>query len=355
MSPETLQDMAGAVLSQYAKVIEEALAGYIQSSSAPESAVADAMRYSLLGGGKRLRGALVAAFYRLYHDETQPILPFACALEMVHAYSLIHDDLPCMDDDDMRRGKPSCHKAFGEATALLAGDGLLTLAFETMAAAANLAFFPAELVLQSIWCVAYAAGLSGMIGGQAIDLAIGGQAATQTQARAHHDSPAAQSIAARTQTQAQARTATQMQARTATQMQARTAAQSQIATPSLQDRMIMKKTGALIGAAALVGCTLAGAGETDTAAALRYANYLGFAFQIADDILDITGETAILGKPAGSDEAKGKSTYVTVHGLKEARRQVDMLHRQAKEALDDLPGDTSFLRGLVDMLADRQK
>ena len=316
MSPETRQDMAGAMLSHYAKEIEEALAGFIPSSPAPESVVADAMRYSLLGGGKRLRGALTLAFYRLYHEEVKPALPFACALEMVHAYSLIHDDLPCMDDDDLRRGKPSCHKAYGEATALLAGDALLTLAFETMAAAGNLAFFPAEAVLQSIWCVAHAAGLSGMIGGQAIDLDIEGPQA---------------------------------------QMAATPELQAQQASPQAQmDRMIMKKTGALIGSAALVGCTLAGAGEAHAAAALRYANYLGFAFQIVDDILDVTGDEAVLGKPVGSDEANGKNTYVAVHGLKEARRQADILHRQAKKALDDLPGDTTFLRGLVDILTKRQ-
>jgi geranylgeranyl diphosphate synthase type II len=293
---------SAAALARYAGLIEESLAGYIPCCPYPESGVADAMRYSLLGGGKRVRGALVLAFYQLFHEGLEPALPFACAMEMVHAYSLIHDDLPCMDDDDLRRGKPSCHRAFGEATALLAGDALLTLAFEIVADAGLLAALPAEAALRSARCLAHAAGMAGMVGGQAIDLASEGAAVTREQL----------------------------------------------------DRMYRKKTGALIGAAAYIGCALAGAREAETAAALRYAGHIGMAFQIIDDILDVAGDEAVLGKAVGSDRGKDKSTYVSMYGLWEAKREAERLSGIAKESLGGLPGDTGFLRDLADMLTERQ-
>ena len=303
-------DQAQAALSQYADRIEKALEAYIPDCPYPESRVTEAMGYSLLSGGKRIRGAILLAFYRLVREDMQPALPFACAVEMVHAYSLIHDDLPCMDDDDLRRGKPSCHIAFGEATALLAGDALLGLAFQAMAeagsaagdAAGDVCFSP-ETVLQAILCLARAIGPGGMIGGQALDLALEGGHATQAQL----------------------------------------------------DRMYRKKTGALIRAAAQIGCLLAGAEAAATAAALRYADCLGLAFQIIDDILDVAGDAALLGKPVGSDQARGKSTYVSLLGLREAERCAAELHRQAKEALGALPGDTGFLLGVSDMLLHRQR
>ena len=299
-------DRAEATLSQYADRIEKALAAYIPGCPYPESRVTEAMGYSLLGGGKRIRGALLLAFYRLLHEDPGPALPFACAVEMVHAYSLIHDDLPCMDDDDLRRGKPSCHIAFGEATALLAGDALLSLAFQVMAEAgdaAGYASFSPETVLRSISCLARATGPVGMIGGQALDLALEGGRATQAQL----------------------------------------------------DRMYREKTGALICAAAQIGCLLAGAEDAATEAALHYADCLGFAFQIVDDILDVTGDAALLGKPVGSDQERGKSTYVGLLGLREAENRAMILHRQAKEALGALSGDTEFLRDLSDMLLHRRR
>ena len=300
-----MSNSAETTLSLYAGRIEEALAGYIPAGSPREAdaVVMEAMRYSLLGGGKRLRGALALSFFRLYHADVSPALPFACALEMIHAYSLIHDDLPCMDDDDQRRGKPSCHIAFGEATALLAGDALLTLAFQTMADAGVADRLPASRVLTAMRDIAVAAGVMGMVGGQAIDLALEGQSAPGPQL----------------------------------------------------EHLARKKTGALIVASALSGCTLGGAGREASAAAARYGACLGLSFQIVDDILDATGDAAILGKPIGSDRENAKSTYVGLYGLEEAKRKADALHSEARGALDGLPGDVGFLRGLVDVLAKRQR
>jgi len=265
--------------------------------------MAEAMRYSLLGGGKRIRGALILAFYRLYNDDVEVCLPFACAIEMIHAYSLIHDDLPCMDDDDMRRGKPSSHIAFSAATALLAGDALLTLAFELMSKAGADGDISAERVCKAIYCLAHNAGVSGMIEGQAIDLMLEGKAAET----------------------------------------------------KIVERMYAKKTAALLTAASSIGCLLAGAGEAEINAAEDYATYLGMAFQITDDILDITGDEALLGKRIGSDSVRDKRTLVSLLGLDEAKTLADCYTAKAIEALESLSGDTSFLVELADMLAVRDR
>ena len=296
------RETAADKLIRYAEMMEEALASYIPDCAFPESKVAEAMAYSLLGGGKRIRGALVLAFYRLWREDVRPALPFACAMEMVHAYSLIHDDLPCMDDDDLRRGKPSCHVAYGEAIALLAGDALLTLAFEAMAGAGRADALSGEGVLRAIKCLANAAGVGGMIGGQAIDLEQEGKPTP----------------------------------------------------PALLSRMYSAKTGMLIGAAAMVGCVLASAGEEEQSAAIDFAGCIGMAYQIVDDILDVTGDEALLGKPVGSDDDNKKSTFVGLFGLESAAREVMLLHGEAKKALGRLPGDTGFLAGLADILADRK-
>ena len=291
-------------LAFYADLINRALPGYIPACPFPESRIADAMAYSLLGGGKRIRGALLLAFYRLYAEDVRPALPFACALEMAHAYSLIHDDLPCMDDDDLRRGKPSCHIAFGEATALLAGDALLTLAFELMSShARDDNRNDIGRVLRAIHYLASAAGVTGMIGGQAIDLEMEGK----------------------------------------------------LADEDTIFRMYDKKTAALIRAACCIGCELGGATEEELNAASRYAGDLGTLFQISDDILDITADEAVLGKPVGSDLANAKSTIVGLAGLEEARKRVRALAASAAEALSDMPGDTGFLAALPGVLAEREK
>ncbi|MCL1848078.1 MAG: polyprenyl synthetase family protein [Clostridiales bacterium] len=310
-------------LAWYANRIEEALSGYIleadggcfdsrraidveadeqREGAHPALPVAKAMRYSLLGGGKRVRGALVMSLYHLYHEDVEAVLPFACAIEMIHAYSLIHDDLPCMDDDHMRRGKPSCHMAFGEAAALLAGDALLTLAFAAITEDGLTKRFPSECILRILSRMATAAGYTGMIGGQAIDLAMEGREATQAQL----------------------------------------------------DLMNRKKTGALISAAAYTGCLLAGASQNEINAALLYAEHLGMAFQMVDDVLDVIGDESALGKPIGSDSAKGKSTYASLLGVEDAQRLALQENEQAKAALEPLPGDKGFLLGLSDMLAKRE-
>ncbi len=269
------------MLGLYAPKIEKALEACIPASGLAQQTVADAMRYSLLGGGKRLRGALLLEFYRVCGGDGEKAMPLACAIEMIHAYSLIHDDLPCMDDDDMRRGKPSCHKAFGEAMAVLAGDGLLTLAFETALAPENPNGFPAERLYAAAGELARGAGLYGMLGGQCIDVENDGH------------------------------------------------------IPDAQDlrTMCAMKTGALIRAACLAGCRLAGADEEKLAAAKAYAEALGLAFQIRDDMLDCIGDENTLGKATGADEKQGKTTFVGLYGLEKCRETVHELTAQAVGAL----------------------
>jgi len=243
----------------------------------------DAMRYASLGGGKRLRPFLVIESARLFGVEGASALRAACALEMIHCYSLVHDDLPAMDDDDLRRGRPTAHKAFDEATAILAGDGLLTYAFDVLADPATHpdAVLRASLVL----ALARAAGLGGMVGGQALDLAAETAAAPLTQ----------------TETM---------------QMQA-------------------MKTGALLRFAVDAGGILGGATPAQAKALRRYGEALGAAFQIADDILDAEGDTAALGKRAGKDAERGKATLVSLLGVDAARARCDRLVSEATIALRD--------------------
>lgn len=284
---------------RYADRIEESLPGYFQiDGPLPAPVLADAMAYSLLGGGKRLRGVLLLACCRLFREDVASALPFAAALEMVHTYSLIHDDLPCMDNDDMRRGKPACHIAFGEAAALLAGDALLTLAFEAMTAARG---FPAETVLRAVNLLAFQAGMTGMIAGQVLDLAGEGKALT---------------------------------------------------TEELDD-INVRKTGRLISAAAGIGCILGGATAEQERSVTDYAMLVAWAFQIVDDILDETADPAVLGKPVGSDRGNNKTTYMTLYGMEECRRKVKVLTGSAKEQLRKTGLDSAFLCGLADWLQSR--
>lgn len=241
----------------------------------------EAMRYSTLGGGKRLRPFLVIESARLFGVEGASALRTACALEMIHCYSLVHDDLPAMDDDDLRRGRPTAHKAFDEATAILAGDGLLTYAFDVVADPATHA--DASLRAALVLALARASGLGGMVGGQALDLAAETAAAPLDQAETL--------------------------------------------------RMQAMKTGALLRFAVDAGAIL-GAATTQQAQALhRYGKALGAAFQIADDILDAEGDTAALGKRAGKDAERGKATLVSLLGLDAARARCDALVDEATMAL----------------------
>ncbi len=288
-----------ASFARYAGLAEEGLADLLPDGSLPQSRVIQAMGYSLLGGGKRIRAVLVLAFCRLCGGNEQEALPFACAIEMLHAYSLIHDDLPCMDNDDLRRGKPACHIAFGQATALLAGDALLTLAFEVMLQQ-NQTLAP-ERRLAAAGELARAAGVCGMVGGQVLDLAYETQPATMEQI----------------------------------------------------EHMQALKTGALLRAAAKMGCIVAGASPAQLQNADAYATALGLAFQIVDDILDVTADPKALGKPVGSDIKNHKATYVAQYGLERARQRVQELSHQAAQALADGGEEREFLLRLLDMLAQR--
>lgn len=287
--------------NEYLEMITSALTEYTYSVADGQALVVEAMRYSLQNGGKRIRPMLTLEFCRVCGGDPRAALPFACAVEMIHTYSLIHDDLPCMDDDDLRRGQPSCHKQFGESYALLAGDGLLTLAFETLTKAVDVA--PQDIV-RAVRVLSELAGVSGMIGGQVIDL-------LSEEKQVDYD------------------------------------------TLHCIDRL---KTGALIKSAALLGCIAAGVQEEAVlAAAKTYAENIGFAFQVVDDILDVTSDTATLGKPIGSDEKNAKSTFVSLLGLDACKSLANKLTAEAVEALSALPNDTEFLEALANQLAVRKK
>ena len=271
----------------------------LESSITADNSAAQAMKYSLLSGGKRIRPILLLEFYALCGGNGDSALNFAAALEMIHTYSLIHDDLPCMDNDDMRRGRHSCHKAFGEDTALLAGDALLTLAFKT---AAETDGIPSYRVLKAIAVLAENAGISGMVGGQVEDLAFEKSGATIEQLRG----------------------------------------------------MYLKKTSCLLSAGAVCGSILAGADEEELKYAAEYAEKLGLAFQIIDDILDCTSDEKTLGKPIGSDEKNGKTTYVTLLGIDGAKAEAERLSNEALTALCKIKGDNAALRELTADLLDRK-
>ena len=285
-------------LQGYGELIEANLERFFPQECLPQAEVVKACRYSLLGGGKRLRPALLLEFYRLCGGtDPRVAMPFACGLEMIHTYSLIHDDLPCMDDDDMRRGRSSCHKAFGEATAVLAGDALLNRAFEIMALY-NTADPGAALKAMAI--IGRSSGFLGMIGGQVLDLAFEGKRVPESE--------------------------------------------------MLQ--MIALKTGALLKAACLAGCVLAGASDGQLQAAERYADAVGLAFQIQDDVLDVIGDTAALGKQTGSDTEQNKSTFVTLYGLEGCREKIRQLTDEAIQAAECFE-DHTFISQLALWLAGR--
>lgn len=290
------------------KLINDALAVEIERAgqAAPPGAGVErllaAMRYSLLAGGKRLRPLLfLAALESLGQAEASlaAYLPFACGIEMLHTYSLIHDDLPAMDDDDLRRGRPSCHKAFDEATAILAGDGLLTHCFCRLLAVDA----PAERIVRAGRYFAWQAGVGGMVAGQALDLAAE-NAATPL------DLAGLRSIHA-------------------------------------------SKTGALLEAAVVCGAILAGADERQQRALADFGRQFGLAFQITDDILDVVGEQSKLGKPVGSDAANHKTTYVSLFGLDGARQAAEKAQQGAQNALLALGERGELLAALTDYFCRR--
>lgn len=277
-------------------LIEEALRGVFCGDMRCAD-LQEAMEYSLLAGGKRVRPVLTLETCRLCGGDVQSAVPFACAVEMVHTYSLIHDDLPAMDDDDLRRGRPTNHVVYGEATAILAGDGLLTAAFGQLAGAD----LPAERVTAAAACLAAAAGPAGMVGGQALDMAGEGRSL------------------------------------------------------ELKELELLQslKTGALIAAAAELGCIAAGGSPEQRERVRRYAQALGRAFQVRDDMLDVTSSREELGKPVGSDRANEKNTFVTALGLEGCAALVDRLTQEAVEALEGFPAP-EFHLWLARRMAERK-
>ena len=294
-----MKELNELILESYSDLIDSRLEVLLEGQEKPVDELLDAMRYSTMIGGKRIRPVLVLEFCRVCGGDPDQALALACALEMIHTSSLIHDDLPCMDNDDMRRGKPSCHKEFGENTALLAGDALEAYAFD-VAAEADL---PAERVVEALQLLAKATGPYGMLGGQIMDLANEGR-----------EDVDAKRLAATHR----------------------------------------KKTGALIRAACVLGCIAAGADDTLKGAADEYGAALGMAFQICDDILDVTGNELLLGKPVGSDEAEEKTTYVSLLGLDGAREEAEKYTEDAFEALRKFD-ETDFLQDLTEWLLNREK
>ena len=279
--------------------IEKALDRFLPETDALYKTVTDAMRYSLLNGGKRVRAVLALEFCKLCGGTEEEAMPFACAVEMVHAYSLIHDDLPCMDNDDFRRGKPSCHKAFDEATALLAGDVLLTEAFEAAAGAP----VSAEARAKAVAALSHGAGSAGMVLGQELDLAAEAAAVDEAALRRVH----------------------------------------------------RHKTGALINAAVQMGAAAAGASEEDCRQLERFAFDLGLVFQIVDDVLDVTSTAEELGKPIGSDAENEKTTFVTLYGASGAMELARRLNGEACEQLNAAYGaNSAFLTALARQLLERR-
>ena len=288
-------------LKEYADIINAYLEKALPQCDFGEAVVHEAMNYSLSIGGKRIRPVLVLEFCRVCGGNIEDALSLAVALEMVHTYSLIHDDLPCMDDDDMRRGMPSCHIKYGYEYALLAGDGLLTRAFGVIADSDFAKKNPVGAV-KAISALSALAGANGMIGGQVIDLNN----------------------------------------------------ENRQAGLEILSKMDELKTGALIKCAALMGCIAADADEKKIEAATEYASKIGQAFQIVDDILDVTGDEKDLGKPIGSDKESGKSTYYTLLGLEKAQEYADRLTDEAVEALGIFGEESEFLKELAFMLARRK-
>lgn len=300
-----------AKTSAYKEVVESELQRLTTRSDIPTNLLS-AMRYSLLAGGKRLRACLVLGAWELFggdfssHEEQKRALPLACSMEMIHAYSLIHDDLPCMDDDDFRRGKPSCHKVYGEAIALLAGDGLLSLAFETLIGADIRYGRELPGYSKAIFHIARGAGCSGMICGQVLDML------SETEEN-----------------------------RTMEQLK----------------RIHSGKTGGLITASVLAGA-YAGTRLPDAheeAAIAQFSESYGLLFQITDDILDVTGDKAVLGKSTGKDEKSGKLTYPSLIGLDASRAAAREAAENAKDAMAIFGESGEYFRALVDRTVSRDR
>ena len=281
--------------------IEHIIESYLPAEEGFAAAMAEAMNYSVMAGGKRVRPRMMYETYRLFGGNDRVIEPFMAAMEMIHTYSLVHDDLPAMDNDVLRRGRTTTWKAYGEAAGILAGDALQTYAFETAAKAFAMTDDQAA-VGRAIGILAFKAGIGGMAGGQSVDVAMTGR-------------------------------------------------------PIPEDMLMYiyrLKTGALLEACMMIGAVLAGASDEDVETCERIAADIGMAFQIRDDILDVTATEEELGKPIGSDAENDKTTYVTLHGLEQAEAEVVRLSERAVDELSKLPGDKTFFVDFIKQMEVRK-
>jgi len=291
-------DMLSARTKEVGLVVET----YLPPVEGYQSTVLAAMDYSVRAGGKRLRPMLMEETYRLFGGNGKEIEPFMAAMEMIHTSSLIHDDLPCMDNDTLRRGLPTAWVKFGYDMAVLAGDGLLIYSMETAAKALSMTDRP-DLVARCMGILAEKTGIHGMIGGQTVDVELAGKP-----------------------------------------------------IPKEKLHFIYRlKTGALLEASMMIGALLGGADERQLKLVENMASCLGMAFQIQDDILDLTSSAEVLGKPVHSDEKNHKTTYVTLEGIKKAKQDVEMISEEAISCLHELPGQNEFLEALIRMLVNREK
>lgn len=289
-------------LDNKVKIVEKALKDNFIRNKGREEQIYDAMEYSLFAGGKRLRPVIMLGVYEIFNNAYQIVLPFACAIEMIHTYSLIHDDLPAMDNDDFRRGKLSNHKKFGEAIAILAGDGLLNMAFEVMLRESSKLDEDKNLLLNTINIIAESSGAKGMIGGQVVDMFC----------------------------------------------------QESINDVFALEYLHKHKTGAIIKSSAIVGGLLGGASEGELKNIEIFADNIGLAFQIQDDILDVEGDEQKLGKPIGSDKDNNKRTYVSILGLDESKKLKEKLTNEAIEALRQFGEKANMLVELCKYLLVRE-
>ena len=288
-------------LKQKIADVETVLRKYCPEEEGYAKTVLSCMNYSVFAGGKRLRPIMMKEAYTALGGSGEIIEPFMAAMEMIHTSSLIHDDLPAMDNDTLRRGRPTAWAAYGEDMAILAGDGLLLFAFETAAKALELGADPA-CCARAMRILASKSGIYGMVGGQTLDVELTGKP---------------------------------------------------VSGPEM-DYIYRNKTGALIEASLMIGAVMAGASDEEIEAVRAAALDVGYAFQIQDDILDLTSTEEVLGKPIDSDERNEKTTYVTIHGLEQAHADVQRLSERAAAALSSLSGDTAFLRELITYLIDRK-
>ena len=289
-------------MSAKRRVVNEALKRMLEKYDSGQP-IHDAMTYALMAGGKRIRPVLCLAAAEAVDGRPDDVLAAACAVEMIHTYSLIHDDLPAMDDDELRRGKPTCHVAFGDATAILTGDALLTLAFEVLASNSGENGNQADKWLKIIRIIAIAAGSEGMIQGQMLDMAAEGRSLTISELESMHT----------------------------------------------------LKTGALITASLECGALLAGADEVQLVCLRNYAGNIGLAFQVADDILNVEGNPALMGKAVGTDQLHAKGTYPSILGLQESKRFARKLIQQALQALEAFGNKAEPLRAIATYIIERNR